>query len=563
MVDRTPLQFPAGVVRKGSPAEMQGYWYESQLVRWVEGVMRPVGGIERVHLLDGETPANTFTGFASPSRAIHTWATSDGTVWTAILCEQHLYVMSPAGGVFDISPTVVIQPPPIPEEGGYGDDIYFGAAGGLTDFTQLLPTNDPVPIDPIYADPMGYGMERPPREPKVTLGHMWSLDNFGDLLLAMTSYDRRLLIWDPALTTSVPAAEVVPTPADTGVNPPEVGGGIPPLGRFFIVTPQRHVMVFNCSDGGNRPNRFEWCSQENIKDWKYDNEDNSAGFYDIEPSSPFVCAVPTRTGILAFTAARSYLVTYMGEPYFYSYTLLGYFNAPISGHAITRSASTAIWYASDGFWQFDGVNISPLSCPLLDYIQRTSDPIYTYRRMQAVYLGLQSELWFFYPKRDESENSLYVCFNFDEKWWGMGKLVRTCGFPGSVLSYPLFSDGTSLFYHEKGLSYADAPELPFAQSAAINVAKGGRQATVRQGIADTRAPAADVNFRIGAARDRILDGSEIPDIEMALAVRREGGKVDFRVTGRDIFIRIESARNGVEPWTFGQMLVKIFPRGGR
>jgi hypothetical protein len=50
---------------------------------------------------------------------------------------------------------------------------------------------------------------------------------------------------------------------------------------------------------------------------------------------------------------------------------------------------------------------------------------------------------------------------------------------------------------------------------------------------------------------------------MPLAIRREGGKLDFRVTGRDVYIRIESARNGCEPWTFGEMLVKVFPRGGR
>ena len=53
------------------------------------------------------------------------------------------------------------------------------------------------------------------------------------------------------------------------------------------------------------------------------------------------------------------------------------------------------------------------------------------------------------------------------------------------------------------------------------------------------------------------------DQELALVARKEGGKLDFRVTGRDLIIRIQSARNGSAPWTFGQMLVKLFPRGQR
>ena len=558
MGDRQPFSFPPGIVRKGSPAQMVGQWYEGNLVRWVEGVLRPVGGIERVNLLEDAPPQNPFTGFASTVRATHIWMVGD-LVYRAILCERHLYIMSQGGTIIDITPVDGISAPPVPEEGGYGDDIYYGAEGGLTDFTKLLPDEDPGPIAPIYADPSGYGTPRPMRTPSVVLGHMWTLDNFGDLLVAMVSYDRRLLVWD-ANDPNSKAAEVVPTPEDISNVPPIVGGGVAPHGRFFVVSPERHVIVFNV-DG--KANRFVWCSQEDIHDWKYDNELNSAGYYDIEPSAPFITALPTRTGILAFTTSRSYLISYIGDPYFYSYTLLGYFNAPVSGHAITRSASTAIWFAPDGFWQFDGVNIAPLSCTLLDYIQRTIDPIWSYRRMQAVYLGVQSELWFFYPERDAQENTHYVCYNFDEKWWSMGRLARTCGSPGSTLSYPLLSDGDNLYYHEKGFAYADAPELPYAQSGAINVAKGGRKCTVRQGIVDTRAPAADVYFRIGATLDRIADGTEITDIEMPLAIRRDGGKLDFRVTGRDVFVRIESARNGVEPWTFGEMLVKVFPRGGR
>jgi hypothetical protein len=191
------------------------------------------------------------------------------------------------------------------------------------------------------------------------------------------------------------------------------------------------------------------------------------------------------------------------------------------------------------------------------------DPVWRFRRTSSFYLGSHSECWFFYPSRGTQENDRYVSFNFDEKWWSMGKLSRTCGSPGSAMGYPLMSDGSDLFFHEKGNFYVDAPELPYAQTGAINIAAGARQVTARQGIVDTRARVEDVQFQISARRDRIKDGSEIMDAELGIAARKEGGKLDFRVTGRDLIIKIQSLQNGVEPWTFGQMLVKLFPRGER
>ena len=69
MRERAPIQLPPGVSRAGSEAEMAGRWYETQLVRWVEGVMRPVNGWEKILF---ETPSQSVTTFdpaqAQPAR---------------------------------------------------------------------------------------------------------------------------------------------------------------------------------------------------------------------------------------------------------------------------------------------------------------------------------------------------------------------------------------------------------------------------------------------------------------------------------------------------------------
>jgi hypothetical protein len=524
VVDRTPLQLPPGVSRKGSEAEVgRGRWYEANLVRWVDGVMRPVGGWEQLTL--------TGAPITSTIRAMHIWRDSETEIlYTAVLCDLGLYVYDTGGFVQDITPVGGITSPNYSTIGGYGDFEYSDYAN--PDFGPNL-----------------YDTPRPDREDVIRIGEMWSLDNWGNDLIALASSDKRLLRWKPSdppgtLATAVPNA--------------------PLGGRFFLITPERHLMLFGF---GDKFNMFGWCSQENIEDWTFDSVSNSASFYELQPASPFVTAIVVRGSILLFTSNSAYVVSYVGTPYFYSYQYLGKYNAPVNGNAIAPVSGGAMWYASDGFWLFDGASIQTVTCDVLDYIQRLIDPIWQYRRTTAVLLGSQSEVWFFFPDKGQlkgtEETSRYAAYNFDEKWWTTGKLSRTCGVSASAATYPLMAKGTIVYRHEKGLYYGDAEELPYAQTGAINIAAGGRITTARSGIVDTRAPAGDVQFMITAHKDRIADGSGTPDKQFGLIARRDGGKLDFRVTGRDIVVRIQSARNGVEPWTFGQMLLRLFPRGAR
>ena len=39
-----PLKIPAGIYRNGTEYQAMGRWYDSNLVRWFEGTLRPVGG---------------------------------------------------------------------------------------------------------------------------------------------------------------------------------------------------------------------------------------------------------------------------------------------------------------------------------------------------------------------------------------------------------------------------------------------------------------------------------------------------------------------------------------
>src|SRR5690606_28442386 len=94
---------------------------------------------------------------------------------------------------------------------------------------------------------------------------VWTLDNWGEELRAMASADGRLLRWSPETPT---------------VELDEVDNA--PLGRTFVVTPERHIMIF---EAGGEPGRIEWSDEEDDTEWTPGTTTKAGGF-NVEPRSP-------------------------------------------------------------------------------------------------------------------------------------------------------------------------------------------------------------------------------------------------------------------------------------
>ena len=109
--------------------------------------------------------------------------------------------------------------------------------------------------------------------------------------------------------TPAPGLRLHPAAAQTA----DSGRGTVPLGRCFVITPERFVIICGsfqdgtdstASNGGGGFNRFAWCDQENPGAWDYSNVVSQAGFLDVEPSSPIITALCTRTGTLIWTGKK-------------------------------------------------------------------------------------------------------------------------------------------------------------------------------------------------------------------------------------------------------------------
>src|SRR5262245_53199478 len=165
------LEFPPGITTLLSRSAKIANWRDGNLIRWDDGVtLRPIQGWSQIPYP---------TAFASKCRAIHRWQTTTGIFYTAYLCEQHCYIDT-GGTLFDATPN-----------------------GGMTAFAGTVAGYG----EKDYGEET-YGTPRSGTSTVLKFSPAWSINNWGEDLLFMTSYDGRLLRWKPS--TSTVKAAVVP-----------------------------------------------------------------------------------------------------------------------------------------------------------------------------------------------------------------------------------------------------------------------------------------------------------------------------------------------------------------
>ena len=531
-----PIEIPSGVMAMPTKKMRSSHWSEVNFVRWREGQLMPMGGQAQFTNVVGGVEQYVF---ASRCKKIHGWYGLDGQYHIAYLCEANLYVDT-GGTLTEISPTPAISPP-------------AGLVGGYSD-------------GPYDVDDYGTPRSIPGSVAITKVPDAYSLDNFGSILYAMTSADGRLLMWDPA----VGGAAVV--------QPPASGRGPVPHGRCFCVTQERFIQIFGATQdgtaGGGSSRRFAWCDQENPGAWDYSNVTSQAGFLDIEPASPIIAAIATRTGTLIWTAKKCYVSIFLGIPYIYNYVELSDSCTPWSPQSMSTTAALVLWMTEQGMCAFDGTSVMPLACKVRPWIDDNIDPIQVRELAFSMHLGEFNEWWWCFPTLNSPFNTRAAIYNYKEGWWTQCRLSRSAGITSSYTAHPIMADDFVAFQHEVGNVYANANMpvvLPFAESFDLNLVSGSRLTTIKQLIPDVEAvdatdPTAIANiianlrYSIFYRNSRSLGA---PELQSGPVPVRQDGYVDFRQTGRDVRLRIDVASPVVEGFTLGQHLIDAVPRGDR
>jgi hypothetical protein len=420
-----PIKIPAGVYRNGTEYQSAGRWYDSNLVRWFENTLRPWGGWRK-------RSTSQMTGV---SRGMLTWRTNSDERYIAAGTPTKLYAMNEAGTLKDITPVTFTS--------------------GITDAT--LKTGYGYGTYGSYS----YGVARP------DLGGLipattWTLDPWGEYLVACSNADGQLLEWQLGFTTPTKAVAITNAPTNC---------------EAVMTTAERFVFALGAS--GN-PRKVSWCDQENNTVWT-PSTTNQAGDFEINSVGSLKCGKRVRGINLLFTDVDVHVATYIGLPYVYSFEKAGSGCGVISSQAVAAIDTAAMWMSKSGFWVYDGY-IKPLVSDVGDYIFQNIN-YNQCSKIYAVHNSKYGEIIWFYPSSASNENDSYVVYNYREAHWAIGTLSRTAGTDRGVFVNPLMisSDGY-IYEHEVGFAYDGS--TPYAESGPYEIGNGDNIVSVRRVIPD-------------------------------------------------------------------------------
>lgn len=486
------LEVPAGIYNHGTELDSSGRWRDGNFIRWQNGSVRPIGG--------WTTRAASAT--ASVPRGMVSWIDHTDEPRLAVGTHNKLYALNQGSVVTDITP------------------------GGLTSGTVDAQVNIGFGGSTFGADYFGTTRTSNGVPEQVTT---WSLDNFGQYLIACSSADGKLYQWQ--LDTSAVAAQITNAP---------VGN------KAMMVTDER--FIFALGTGGN-PQKIAWCDRENNTTWAPATT-NQAGDIELQTTGEIMCGVRVKGSSLILTTLDAHSATYAGPPFVYSFNRVGTACGVISRQGAVAVDDGAFWMGTAGFFQYNGNAVQEMACDVLDYVFTDINKAQR-SKVCAIHNSQFGEVWWFYPSGDSNENDRYVVYDYKEGHWNIGNLGRTTGVDSGSFRSPLwFSANGSLYNHEFGYNHDSAP---FLESGPISLGGGDNIVKVNEIIPD-EGTQGQVSLTF---KSRFYpNGAETSHGPFSMA-----NPTGARFQGRQIKMRINGSE--VNNWRAGKMRLNVIEGGRR
>lgn len=490
------LELPPGVVRRGTIYETQGRWYDSHLVRWHEGAMGPVGGWAQ----------RLTTPMSGKCRALVTWRDDSSVRWIGAGTNTKLYAGTQSvSALSDITPAGLVT--------GSADASAAGGYGSL-DYGEGL-----------------YGTPRLDTS-VIQEAAVWTLDTFGQYLVACLSDDGRIFQWQ--LNIANPATAL--------------GGSSPTACRGIVTTPER--FLFALGAGGNK-RMVQWPDQESLTVWA-PSLTNQAGSIELATQGHLMCGRRLRGVTLLWTDLDVHVANYVGLRYVYSIQRAGENCGVISKGAVAIADTRAFWMSKDGFFVSEGAVVTPLQCDVYEAVFGDMNPIQA-SKITAVPQSGKDEIWWFYPSAASTENDRAVVFNYAEGHWALHQFSRLSGHDRGVFNNPIMADSSGyLWDHETGYTYSGASS-PYAESGPMEIGDGDRLTKVRGLVPDEKTQG-DVQVRF-YARDW-PNSAEVTYGPYSMAA-----PVDLRFQARQARMRVTGVVAG--GWRWGVPRLDVVEGGRR
>jgi hypothetical protein len=401
-------------------------------------------------------------------------------------------------------------------------------------------------------------------------GRDWSLDNFGELLIA-TVLNGSTFQWSPTNDTLSGKASLV--------------ANAPTTSKFSLVsTPDRHLILFGTektvgTGSSQDPLLLRFSSQEDINTYQPQAE-NTAGSLRIQDGSSIVGADKARGQILVWTDTSLHGLQFIGPPFTFGLNQLGRNCGLLGQHAGVVVRDVAYWMGQNAFFAFDGT-VKKIPCTVDDFVFENIDLTQTDQIFAGVNTEFAEIIWFYVTNPNNNpapQINRCVVYNYLEQSWSIGTLNRTSWADRGVFQFPLateylpnttvnttptvigLSNGASNYYQQEFGTDADGETmLSFIQSGDFNIDEGGEQVMrIARFVPDFRDQVGDVD--VTWSFKNYPYGNVVS--QTALTVTTTDTKKDMRGRGRQANFKITSNTAGGN-FKMGTFIMDVYPDGGR
>ncbi|HUC64573.1 MAG TPA: hypothetical protein VMA53_04035 [Stellaceae bacterium] len=565
-----PLKIRPGVNTQATPTLLEAGWAACQLVRFREALLQKLGGWAKAF-------QSAFTGVC---RALHSWTQIDGLPDLGIGTHLKLCLWQ-LGQFFDLTPvqnsgtsstnfyTTTTGSASVTVNiaahgagvGDYYEALTSATANGVTIFgeytvTAVVDANDltitastnatasgsfgngaqwqlllsvglasNTPVQGYGAGPYGAG---PYGESSGTIYYepcrLWFIDNWGEFMLACLR-GGGVYQWQPSSGTS--------TRASLLANAPTLNNGM------LVALPQQQVVVWGTNQGVSeqQPLLVAWSDVGNNTMWTASTT-NQAGSYQIPRGSKIVGAVGAPLVILLWTNEGLWLMQYVGLPFVYSFTQVGFGCGLIAPKGAATTPFSVFWMTGDvNFYSYSG-SVAPIECTVRDRIAGNINTL----QLDKVFAAVDSqynEVWWFYPSINSIEIDSYVKYNYVEQLWDYGLLARTAWEDHKDFAYPMATDPNSFLYnHEFGVDADGTPMDSWAETGYLALTEGDDVMMVERVLPDLNTFAGQVQLSAFAVT---YPNSDTP-VQTGPVTATAGATpyVTLRARGRGVAFKIES-----------------------
>ena len=414
----------------------------------------------------------------------------------------------------------------------------------------------------------------------VTAPGMWSLDNFGNKLIATIS-DGATFEWNSNATgaTSTRATLV---------------SGAPTATQFTLVsTPDRHLVSFGTETTiGTTSTQDDmyvrWSSQESLTTWT-PTSTNTAGTQRLADGTRIVGAIRGRDVIYIWTDTALFVMKFVGPPFTFAFQQVGTNCGLIGQNAAVEVDGSAYWMSENGFFRYTG-QLQSLPCLVEDYVY---DGLADVPR-QHIFAGLNNlfgEVTWFYPGSGATSNSRSVTYNYmdsssERPIWTTSSLARSTWADSSIFGKPHGTEYDSSATSDATVGNTDGVTTYFEHETGTNQIKAGTTSAIAASIEsgdfdlDQKGLAGDGEFMMKIRRVIPDFLTQTGDARVTLNLKNyptdaqassslgpftsstTTTKIDTRARARAISLKVDNTST-TQHWKLGTFRLDIQPDGRR